>query len=158
MAFPKPDPNLKPLAVGTQAPEFNLPASGVEAGKTVSLKDYAGQNVVLVFYPRDKTPGCTKQLCALEEDLNQFKGLNCAMLASNSGSLTSHQSFSEKYGYTFPILVDADLAMAKAYSVIKEQGGYQRTVYVIDGHGVIQFGEQGMVKHDALLSVLNSLK
>jgi thioredoxin-dependent peroxiredoxin len=158
MAFPKPDPNLKPLPVGTPAPEFSLPASGVEAGKHVSLHDYAGQHLVLVFYPRDKTPGCTKQLCALQDDLAQFNALNCAVLASNNGSLTSHTSFAEKYGYHFPILVDADQGMAQAYSVIKEQGGYQRTVYVIDGKGIIQFAEQGMVKHEALLAVLNSLK
>ena len=158
MPFPKPDPNLKPLAVGTKAPEFNLPASHVAEGETVSLADYKGQHVVLVFYPRDKTPGCTKQLCALQDELAEFKGLNCAVLASNSGSLKSHNSFAEKYGYQFPILVDEDQAMAKAYSVIKEQGGYQRTVYIIDGEGIIRFGEQGMVKHDALKAALAELQ
>jgi thioredoxin-dependent peroxiredoxin len=157
MVFPKPDPNLKPLSVGTLAPDFALPASGVEEETMVSLSDYQGQNLVLVFYPRDKTPGCTKQLCALQDDLAQFNALNCAVLASNSGSLASHLSFSEKYGYRFPILVDADQAMAKAYSVIKEQGGYQRTVYVIDGQGVIRFAQQGMVKHEALLDALKTL-
>jgi peroxiredoxin Q/BCP len=157
MAFPKPDPNLKPLAVGTPAPDFNLPASGIEAGKTVSLTDFNGQNLVLVFYPRDKTPGCTKQLCALQDELAEFKGLDAAIVASNFGSLTSHESFAEKYGYQFPILVDAEKSMASDYSVIKSDGGTQRTVYVIDKAGIIRFGEQGMVKHDALKAVLTTL-
>lgn len=157
MPFPKPDPNLKPLPVGTPAPDFTLPASGIPEGETVSLADYKGQNVVLVFYPRDKTPGCTKQLCALQDELAVFKGLNCAVLASNPGSLKSHNSFAEKYGYAFPILVDEDKSMAQAYSVLKAEGGMQRTVYIIDASGTIRFGEQGMVKHDALKAVLNNL-
>ncbi len=157
MAFPKPDPNRKPLAVGSPAPAFNLPASGIEIGKTLSLADFIGQNIVLVFYPRDKTPGCTKQLCALQDELAEFQGLDAAIVASNFGSLASHESFSEKYGYQFPILVDADKSMAGDYSVIKADGGTQRTVYVIDKQGIIRFGEQGMVKHDALKSVLASV-
>ena len=157
MAFPKPDPNLKPLSVGASAPDFKLPASGIEAGKTLSLADFNGQNVVLVFYPRDKTPGCTKQLCALQDELADFKGLDAAIVASNFGSLTSHESFSEKYGYQFPILVDAEKSMASDYSVIKADGGTQRTVYVIDKAGIIRFGEQGMVKHEALKAVLADL-
>ncbi|XVJ51860.1 MAG: peroxiredoxin [Vampirovibrio sp.] len=157
MAFPKPDPTLKPLAVGSVAPSFDLPASGIEVDKTLRLDDFQGQNIVLVFYPRDKTPGCTKQLCALQDELAVFQNLNAVVLASNFGSLTSHQSFSEKYGYRFPILVDAEKTMANAYSVIKADGGLQRTVYVIDAKGVIRFAEQGMVKHEALKAVLATL-
>jgi len=157
MAFPKPDPNLKPLAVGTKAPDFTLPASSVPEGETVSVADYKGQNVVLVFYPRDKTPGCTKQLCALQDEFAEFKDLNCAILASNFGSLASHESFAQKYGYQFPILVDAEKSMASEYSVLKEDGGMQRTVYIIDKNGIIAFGEQGMAKHDALKQVLKGL-
>jgi peroxiredoxin Q/BCP len=112
---------------------------------------------VLVFYPRDKTPGCTKQLCALQDELAEFKGSDAAIVASNFGSLTSHESFAEKYGYQFPILVDAEKSMASDYSVIKSDGGTQRTVYVIDKAGIIRFGEQGMVKHDALKAVLTTL-
>lgn len=157
MAFPKKDPNLHPLAVGSLAPEFSLPASGVPVGTLVSLKDYAGKPFVLVFYPKDKTPGCTQQLCALTADFSQFQQLNCAVLASNSGSLASHTSFSEKYGYCFPILVDAEKTMAASYHVLKAEGGYQRTVYVIDGSGIIRFAQQGMAKHADLLACLASL-
>jgi peroxiredoxin Q/BCP len=157
MAFPKKDPNLQPLPVGTPAPNFSLPASGVAEGQLVSLKDYAGKPFVLVFYPKDKTPGCTQQLCDLTTDFSQFQALNCAVLASNSGSLKSHESFAEKYGYCFPILVDAEKTMAAAYSVLKAEGGYQRTVYVVDGAGVIRFAQQGMAKHADLLACLQSL-
>ncbi len=157
MAFPKKDPNLQPLPVSTPAPNFSLPASGVPEGQLVSLKDYAGKPFVLVFYPKDKTPGCTQQLCDLTTDFSQFQALNCAVLASNSGSLKSHESFAEKYGYCFPILVDAEKTMAAAYSVLKAEGGYQRTVYVVDGAGVIRFAQQGMAKHADLLACLQSL-
>jgi thioredoxin-dependent peroxiredoxin len=157
MAFPKKDPNLQPLPVGTPAPNFSLPASGVPEGQLVSLKDYAGKPFVLVFYPKDKTPGCTQQLCDLTTDFSQFQVLDCAVIASNSGSLKSHESFTEKYGYCFPILVDAEKTMAAAYSVLKAEGGYQRTVYVVDGAGIIRFAQQGMAKHADLLACLQSL-
>ena len=157
MAFPKPDPNLKPLAVGTIAPHFKLPASGIPKGETLSLTDFKGNPWVLVFYPRDKTPGCTKQLCALQDDLAQFASLNCKVVASNFGTLASHESFAAKYGYMFPILADAEKTMATAYSVLKSDGGTQRTVYFIDAEGIIRFGEQGMVKHEALHAILHSL-
>ena len=157
MAFPKKDPNLQPLPVGTPAPDFYLPASGVPAGTMVSLKDYAGKPFVLVFYPKDKTPGCTQQLCNLTTDFEQFQALHCAVLASNSGSLISHHSFAEKYGSCFPILVDAEKTMASAYSVLKAEGGYQRTVYIIDGAGIIRFAQQGMAKHADLLACLATL-
>ena len=157
MAFPKKDPNLQPLAVGSTAPDFSLPASGVPADTMVSLKDYAGKPFVLVFYPRDKTPGCTQQLCDLTTDFSQFQALQCAVLASNAGSLNSHASFAEKYGYCFPILVDAEKTMAAAYHVLKADGGYQRTVYIIDGTGIIRFAQQGMAKHTDLLACLATL-
>jgi peroxiredoxin Q/BCP len=157
MAFPKKDPLCKPLAVGTPAPHFSLPASGVAEATLVSLKDFAGKPFVLVFYPKDKTPGCTQQLCDLTTDFEQFQTLNCAVIASNSGSLNSHRSFAEKYGYCFPILVDAEKTMAAAYSVLKTEGGYQRTVYIVDGEGIIQFAQQGMVKHADLLACLATL-
>jgi peroxiredoxin Q/BCP len=78
-------------------------------------------------------------------------------VASNFGSLASHESFAAKYGYTFPILVDAEKSMASAYSVLKSDGGTQRTVYVVDAEGIIRFGEQGMVKHDVLHTILKAL-
>ena len=152
MAFPKPDPNLKPLTVGTVAPLFSAPAS--PNGQTASLQALRGQWVVLVFYPRDNTPGCTKQLCALGDDYGAFTALNAVVLGVNFGSLTSHQRFAERHNYPFPIVVDEERAIAKAYSCIKEDGGIARTVYVVNPEGVIAFAQQGMAKHEAMKAVM----
>lgn len=155
MPFPKKDPNLQPLAVGTPALHFACPAA--PTGDTLSLTSLAGKPFVLVFYPKDQTPGCTKQLCAFTEDMERFTSLNTTVIASNPGSLASHQRFIEKYSYTLPILVDADKAMATAYQCLKEEGGVQRTVYVVDANGVIRFAQQGMAKHEDLLATLATL-
>lgn len=144
---------LKPLAIGTKAPNFDLPASSVEGN--VKLSDYAGKNLILVFYPKDKTPGCTRQLCALRDDKSVFEGLNTAILASNPGSLKSHESFTEQQSYPFPILVDAERTMAADYHALKENGtSIQRTVYIIDGEGVIRFAQQGMPTDDELAEAI----
>ena len=144
-----------PLPIGTQAPAFSLPASG--ASGTLHLKDYAGKNLIIVFYPKDSTPGCTRQLCALRDDAERFSKINTAIIASNPGSLKSHQSFSEKQGYPFPILVDADRTMARDYGALKENGtSIQRTVYIIDSKGVIRFAQQGMPTDEELEAVIKS--
>ncbi len=142
-----------PLAIGTQAPDFDLPAS--QSTKNVRLSDFAGKNLVLVFYPKDQTPGCTRQLCALQTDREMFRGLNTEVLASNPGSEESHEGFSEKQGYEFPILVDAQREMAKAYHALKENGtSIQRTVYIMDGQGVIQYAKQGLPTDEALVEAI----
>jgi thioredoxin-dependent peroxiredoxin len=146
---------LTPLAVGQPAPAFALPAS--PDGAMHQLADYAGKNLIIVFYPKDSTPGCTKQLCALRDDKAMFDGLNTAILGSNPGSLASHTSFATKQGYPFPILVDADKTMATDYQALKPEGGIQRTVYVIDGQGIIRFAQQGMPTDETLADVIRSL-
>jgi len=144
-----------PLAVGSKAPAFSLPASGADG--TVSLSDYAGKNLIIVFYPKDSTPGCTRQLCALRDDISRFSKLNTAILGSNPGSQKSHDSFREKQSYPFPILVDADRTMARDYGALKENGtSIQRTVYIIDGTGVIRFAQQGMPTDDELEACIKS--
>jgi len=144
--------DFTPLSVGTKAPDFNLPASNKPG--TVKLSDYAGKNLVLVFYPKDKTPGCTRQLHALQTDQALFKSLNTETIASNPGSLNSHDSFCEKEGYQFPILVDAEKTMAAAYQALKPEGGIQRTVYIIDGQGIIRFAQQGMPTDEELAEAI----
>lgn len=143
-----------PLAVGTPAPHFSLPAT---IGKTVSLTDYQGKNLIIVFYPKDKTPGCTKQLCALNDELTMLHTLNTSVIASNPGSLSSHEGFAEAYGYQMPLLVDADKTMAADYQALKHEGGIARTVYIVDGHGIIRFAQQGMPTHEQLVAVLSTL-
>lgn len=142
----------QPLPLGTQAPDFNLPATG---GKTVQLSQYKGKNLVIVFYPKDQTPGCTQQLCALRDDTEVFKGLNTEFLGSNPGSLESHEKFAKAQGYYFPIAVDAERTMAKAYHALKEDGqGIQRTVYIIDGQGVIRYAKQGLPPNSELIEAI----
>ncbi|MBX2860451.1 MAG: peroxiredoxin [Vampirovibrio sp.] len=145
---------LQPLTVGSSAPDFNLPASG---GRQIKLSDYQGKNLILVFYPKDQTPGCTRQLCALQGDQSMFAGLNTEIIASNPGSEASHDRFSEKEGYEFPILVDADREMAKNYNALKENGtSIQRTVYIIDDKGVIRFAQQGMPTDEELAETIKA--
>lgn len=133
---------LVPLAVGTPAPDFDLPATG---GRQVRLSDFAGKNLIIVFYPKDQTPGCTRQLCALRDDGELFAGLNTEIIASNPDGVESHERFAAKQNYAFPILVDAGRTMARAYQALKEDGkGIQRTVYIIDHSGVIRYAEQGL--------------
>ncbi|MEB3245738.1 MAG: peroxiredoxin [Vampirovibrionales bacterium] len=146
--------SLTPLAVGTKAPAFDLMATG---NARIKLDDYRGKNLIIVFYPKDQTPGCTQQLCALRDDLTMFEDLNTAILGSNPGSLESHERFVKAQSYPFPILVDEEKTMAKAYNALKPEGGIQRTVYVIDGEGIIQFGKQGMPTDDELAEVIRGL-
>lgn len=146
----------QPLPVGTKAPYFDLPAT---AGRQVKLTDYQGKNLILVFYPKDKTPGCTQQLCALRDDTELFQALNTEFLASNPDSLQSHEGFAAAQSYKFPIVVDAERTMAKAYRALKEDGkGIQRTVYIIDKDGVIRYGKQGLPSDAELAEVIRGLE
>jgi peroxiredoxin Q/BCP len=142
-----------PLAVGTPAPDFDLPATG---GRQVKLSDYRGKNLIVVFYPKDQTPGCTQQLCALRDDLAPLAALNTEVLASNPDSVESHERFSQKQGYTFPILVDAERTMARDYHALKEGGGIQRTVYIIDKDGIIRYSKQGLPPDSELIAAIQS--
>lgn len=134
--------SFQPLAVGAKAPDFDLPATG---GRQIKLGDFKGKNLIIVFYPKDQTPGCTQQLCALRDDTEMFKALNTEFIASNPDSVESHERFCAAQNYQFPILVDADRGMAKAYHALKEDGkGIQRTVYILDKDGVIRYAKQGL--------------
>lgn len=146
--------SYQPLPVGTKAPDFDLPATG---GKQVKLSDYRGKNLIIVFYPKDQTPGCTQQLCALRDDTEMFEQLNTEIIASNPDSVESHERFCEKQAYQFPILVDENRAMAKAYHALKEDGkGIQRTVYILDGEGMVRYAKQGLPPDTELADAIRS--
>ncbi|MFM7469100.1 MAG: peroxiredoxin [Vampirovibrionales bacterium] len=157
-----PETDAPLLTVGQKAPSFSLPASlGATQATEVSLESYAGKWLVVVFYPKDQTPGCTRQLCALQDDLARFQALGAEVLGSNPGSLASHQRFSEKQGYQFPIAVDADKTMAGAYGALSteaETGKHRiaRSVYVINPEGVIAFAQRGMPSDETLLAVIQA--
>lgn len=130
------------LEVGSKAPEFTLPDKD---GKMVSLSEFAGKKVVLYFYPRDNTPGCTRQACAFGGAYEQFKQKNVAVIGVSKDSVASHQKFAEKYALPFVLLSDPDLAAIQAYGVWQEKKNYGkvsmgvvRTTFVIDESGVIE--------------------
>ena len=130
------------LEVGMKAPEFTLPDKN---GDMVSLADFAGQKVVLYFYPRDNTAGCTRQACAFAEKNEEFKIKNTVVIGVSKDSVASHSRFAEKHGLPFVLLSDSELQAIQAYDVWKEKKlygkvsmGVVRTTYVIDEQGIIE--------------------
>ena len=130
------------LEVGTKAPEFTLPD---QDGNSVSLSDFLGKKVVLYFYPRDNTPGCTRQACAFAGAFGQFKALNTVVIGVSKDSTASHRKFADKYTLPFLLLSDPELTVLQAYGVWQEKKmygkvsmGVVRSTYLIDEQGMIQ--------------------
>ncbi len=130
------------LAIGTTAPSFTLPDQN---GEMHSLSDYRGQKVILYFYPKDMTSGCTKQACAFGELYPQFREKGAVVLGVSKDSVASHKKFEEKYGLPFTLLADPEKEVIQAYDVWKEKMNYGkvsmgviRTTYLIDENGVIE--------------------
>ncbi len=129
------------LNIGTLAPDFTLPDQN---GETRRLSDYRGQKVILYFYPKDNTAGCTKQACNFRDLLPQFKEKGAVVLGVSKDSVASHKRFEEKFGLPFTLLADEDRTAIQAYDVWKEKVNYGkvsmgvvRTTYLIDENGVI---------------------
>jgi len=129
------------LEIGTLAPGFTLPDQN---GKLHRLEDYRGKKVILYFYPKDNTAGCTKQACGFAERYPQFVEKGAVVLGVSKDSVASHKKFEEKYGLPFTLLADPELACIQAYDVWQEKNNYGkktmgvvRTTYLIDENGVI---------------------
>ena len=129
------------LAVGTQAPAFTLPDKD---GKNVSLNDFAGQKVVLYFYPKDSTPGCTRQAQAFRDAFAKFKAEGAVVIGISKDSVKSHQNFAAKQELPFILLSDTELTTLQDYEVWQEKKlygkismGVVRSVYIIDEQGKI---------------------
>ena len=125
----------------TKAPDFTLCDKD---GKTYSLSDFAGRKLVLYFYPRDNTPGCTRQACAFAAAYNDFRTMDVQVVRISKVSAASHAKFAEKYDLPFILLSDPELSAIKAYDVWQEKKNYGkvsmgvvRTTYVIDENGII---------------------
>ena len=129
------------VAVGDRAPTFRLPATG---GRHVLLDDYFGNPVVLVFYPGDDSPICTRQLTTYNEALSQFAALNAHVLAISAQSVESHERFTSKHDFGFPLLSDVDKAVAEAYGTLGPLGFARRSVFVIDGAGIIRYAHRAI--------------
>ena len=130
------------LTAGIKAPDFSL---SDQHGNTVSLADYAGKRIVLYFYPRDNTPGCSRQACAFAGAYEDFKTMNVAVIGVSKDSVASHVKFAEKYSLPFTLLSDPELQAIQAYDVWQEKKNYGkvsmgvvRSTYIIDENGVIE--------------------
>ena len=129
------------LGIGDRAPDFTLPATG---GGTVSLADFLGRPVVLVFYPGDDTPVCTKQLNSYNDDLAQFADLDAQVLGISAQGLESHERFAAKHGFGFPLLSDPDKAVAAAYGTLGPIGFPRRSVFIVDAAGVVRYAHRAI--------------
>lgn len=130
------------LTVGTKAPDFTLID---KEGHNVSLSDFLGKKIVLYFYPKDNTPGCTRQACAFASAYEDFKTNNIAVIGISKDSVSSHKKFAEKYSLPFVLLSDPELVAIKAYDVWQEKKmcgkvgmGVVRTTFIIDENGNIE--------------------
>ncbi len=143
------------LAIGVKAPAFCLPDQN---GQMHTLEEYKGKKVILYFYPKDNTPGCTKQACNFKELYPQFQEKGAVVIGVSKDSMASHKKFEEKYGLPFTLLSDTELSCIQAYDVWQEKKNYGkvsmgvvRTTYLIDEEGVIvkAFGKVNAAENPA---------
>ncbi len=132
----------KELAVGDRAPDFELPST---SGRSVRLSALRGKKVVLYFYPKDDTPGCTAEACAFRDNLPKFKGAEAVILGVSKDSLESHAKFIDKYSLNFTLLSDEDGVAHGLYGTWKEKTNYGRT-YMGTERSTFVIGEDGRIK------------
>ncbi len=152
----------KKLKIGDIAPDFKLPDQN---GKIHKLSDYRGKWVLVYFYPKDDTPGCTTEACTLRDNFSFFKKLNCQILGISTDSVKSHQKFAQKYNLPFPILADKNKEVVKKYGVYGEKKflgkvfmGTQRVSFLINPEGKIEKIYEKVVPQTHANEVINDLK
>ena len=145
------------LKVGDQAPKFSLTA---HPQGEISLDDYIGKkNVILAFYPKDDTPGCTKEMCTFSDDLEKFNSEGTQVLGISCDDALSHEKFAGKYQLKLPLLADADGSTGRAYGAIAgDRKMAERMLFVIDKAGTIKHIHHGMPSNEELLSIVKNLK
>lgn len=141
------------LTIGETAPGFSLLDS---RGKQVRLSDYRGKNkLLLVFYPKDKTPGCTRQLCAVRDDIATFAQLDVVPFGVNPASAKSHQGFIDAYHFPFEILIDEGAKVAETYGALKEDTkSINRTVVVVDQDGRVVYYVHGLPPDSEIIAAI----
>ena len=129
------------ISVGDLAPDFTLPGTG---GREYTLSAYRGQPVVLVFYPGDDTPVCTKQLNSYNNELSAFDTVGAQVLAISAQDVSSHEEFAAKHGFKFPLLADTDKTVAGLFGTVGPLGYPRRSVFVIDAQGIIRYAHKAI--------------
>ena len=129
------------VGIGDRAPDFTLPGTG---GREYSLTEFLGKPIVLVFYPGDDTPVCTKQLNAYNDGLEQFHELDAQVVGISAQSVESHDAFSGKHGFEFPLLADVDKQVAAAYGTLGPIGFPRRSVFIIDREGIVRYAHRAI--------------
>jgi len=124
------------IGVGDTAPDFTLSGTG---DRTYTLSEFRGHPVVLVFYPGDDTPVCTKQLSSYSNDLGEFVNLDATVLAISPQDVASHEKFKAKHQLGFPLLADTDKEVGAMYGTLGPIGFYRRSVFVLDAAGVVRY-------------------
>jgi peroxiredoxin Q/BCP len=130
------------VGVGDHAPDFTLPGTGGTG--TYSLSDFLGKPIVLVFYPGDDTPVCTKQLNAYNDGLDQFRQLDAQVVGISAQSIDSHDAFAGKHGLDFPLLADTDKIVAGLYGTLGPLGFPRRSVFIVDRQGTIRYAHRAI--------------
>ncbi len=129
------------VSIGSKAPDFTLP---IDDGTNFKLSDYRGQKVIVYFYPKDNTPGCTTEACDFRESISQFNKLNCKVIGISRDSVATHAKFKEKYNLNFPLGADEEGSVCQLYGVWvqksmfgKKYYGINRTTFLIDEQGIV---------------------
>ena len=146
--------------VGSKAPDFTLPS---QSGEMSSLRDFAGKPVILFFYPKDDTPGCTKEVCAFRDRYEEFRKLDVEVIGISSDSVESHRTFAAKHDLPFTLLSDEEGKVRRLYGVPKTLGLFPgRVTYVIDREGIVRhvfFSQVGVEKHvEEALEALHAVR
>ena len=129
------------IGIGDRAPDFTLPSTG---GGSASLSDFTGHPVVLVFYPGDDSPVCTKQLTSYNDGLAQFSALDATVIGISAQGIDSHEHISDKHGCKFPLLADTDKKVAGLYGTLGPLGFPRRSVFIVDSGGTVRYAHRAI--------------
>jgi len=144
------------VETGMKAPDFT---AQITSGKTIHLRDYKGKKVVLYFYPKDDTPGCTVEACGLRDQYQKVRELNAEVLGVSVDSVESHQKFTDKFHLPFQLVADPDKSITKAYGVLNDKSNMARRVtFIIDEQGKIAKVFETVKPADHPAEVLQALK
>ncbi|MGH8246269.1 MAG: peroxiredoxin [Gammaproteobacteria bacterium] len=150
------------ISVGAKVAAFKAPSTG---GRHVRLADYKGRNLIVYFYPKDNTPGCTVEGQDFRDNIRRFSARNTAVLGVSRDSLKSHESFREKHGFPFDLISDAEEELCRLFGVIKEKNmygkkflGIERSTFLIDANGVLRREWRGVRVDGHVDDVLQAIK